>query len=115
MKLSEFEQARIKILMGSFLAERRPPPEMREKVDLDYRIEKQSVVIFEIRALWNDPDEKIEEPVAKVTYMKNKNSWKVYWQRADLKWHSYDPAPIVDTFDEFLKLVNEDECACFWG
>ena len=46
---------------------------------------------------------------------KRKTSWKTYWMRADLKWHSYPPAPHVLNIDEFLALVAEDKHACFFG
>lgn len=35
--------------------------------------------------------------------------------RADLKWHSYPPAPVVGTVEKFLSLVAEDKHACFFG
>jgi hypothetical protein len=41
--------------------------------------------------------------------------WKVYWQRADLKWHGYQPVPAVRTIEEFLRLVDEDPYATFFG
>ena len=75
----------------------------------------QSVEIFEIRPLWNDPRQKIEEAVAKATYVKKQNVWKVYWQRADRRWHRYDPDPEVDTLKAFLGLVDRDEYGCFFG
>ena len=45
----------------------------------------------------------------------DKNIWKVFWQRADLKWHSYEPKPTVKQLTDFLKLVDEDEHHCFKG
>jgi len=45
----------------------------------------------------------------------NKKNWKVYWNRADLKWHSYKPVPEVASLEEFLALVERDEHACFFG
>ncbi|MGH8716972.1 MAG: DUF3024 domain-containing protein [Burkholderiales bacterium] len=33
-------------------------------------------------------------PVAKATYVKAQDVWKVFWQRADLKWHRYDPCSL---------------------
>ena len=38
MPLTEFETARIEAAMSDFLAKRRPPAEIRDKVDLAYRI-----------------------------------------------------------------------------
>ena len=53
--------------------------------------------------------------MAKATYVKKQNVWKVYWQRADLKWHRYDPDPEVPSLQAFLDLVDRDEHACFFG
>ena len=62
MPFTEFETARIEAAMSDFMAKRRPPVEIRDKLDLAYRIEGQSVVIFEIRPFWRDVSETIEGP-----------------------------------------------------
>ena len=41
--------------------------------------------------------------------------WKVYWMRQDQKWHAYPPKLEVNSIEEFLTLVDEDEFACFFG
>jgi spore coat polysaccharide biosynthesis protein SpsF (cytidylyltransferase family) len=115
MALSEFELKKCEKVVGVFVEKRRPPLHVRKQLDLGFRIKGQSVEIFEIRPLWNDPKKKIEEAVAKTTYVKNSKEWNVYWQRADLKWHRYDPNPSVKSLEEFLDLVAKDEYACFFG
>lgn len=115
MALSEFEVKKIEKEVGRFVEKRRPPAHIRPELDLGFRVKDQSVEIFEIRPRWRHPGEKIEQPVAKATYVKTQKLWKVYWQRADLKWHSYDPAPEVDTLQAFLGLVDRDEHGCFFG
>ena len=57
----------------------------------------------------------MEHPVAKATYVKSQAVWKVYWQRADLKWHRYDPEAEVQTLEDFLAVVEKDEFCCFYG
>lgn len=57
----------------------------------------------------------MEHAVAKATYVKSRKLWRVYWQRADLKWHRYDPTPQVARIEQFLALVSEDKYACFFG
>lgn len=101
--------------LDSFIARRRPPTEIRDQVDLSYRIEEQSVVLFEIRPRMMKSSEKFELPIAKATFVRTQSLWRVYWQRADLKWHTYDPTPTVRTLHEFLKLVETDQHGCFWG
>lgn len=53
----------------------RPLPHIRKEVDMSYRQEGQSIEIFEIRPLWNNPDELIEEQIAKATYVKSKKKF----------------------------------------
>lgn len=115
MALSEFEKKRYEKLIGEFVERHRPPPHVRKQVDLGFRLKGQSVEIFEVRPMWRQPDKTIEKPVAKTTYVKTQRVWKVYWQRADLKWHRYDPDPEVDSLEEFLDIVDRDEHACFFG
>ncbi|MDQ6981055.1 MAG: DUF3024 domain-containing protein [Ghiorsea sp.] len=115
MPISEFELKRCKVKLSAFMAKHRPPVHIRAEVDLDYKIENQSVSIFEIRPQWDNPTKKTEIPIAKATYIKKHKLWKVYWHRADLKWHSYEPQPTVKMFEEFLDIVGEDQHACFFG
>ena len=115
MALTEFERKRIDRLAASFIEKRRPPKHIRDQLDFGYRISGQSFELFEIRPFWNDPSEKLEEPVAKATYVRKSNTWKIYWQRQDLRWHRYDPNPEVDSLEDFLAIVDADEYACFWG
>ena len=115
MALSEFETKKIEKEVSAFVERRRPPPHIRPRLDLGFRISGQSVEIFEVRPAWKDPGRKIERPVAKATYVKSRGVWKVYWMRADLKWHSYPPAPTVGSVSRFLSLVEQDKHACFFG
>ena len=115
MALSEFEEARIHKIVSAFVEKHRPSPEIREQMDLSYRLKGQSIEIFEIRPYWNNPLEEIENPVAKMTYVKSKKIWKLFWQRADLKWHGYEPYPLGKTLEECLAVIEKDEYACFWG
>jgi hypothetical protein len=115
MALSEFEQKRYERTMSDFIEKHRPPPHIRAQLDLGYRVSGQSVEIFEIRPRWDNPGEKIEGSVAKATFTKNQGIWKIYWQRADLKWHRYEPFPEAVSLEEFLMVVEKDAYACFFG
>jgi len=61
MALSEFETKKIEKEVSAFVEKRRPPPHIRNEVDIGYRIEGQSVEIFKIRPHWRHPGKKIEE------------------------------------------------------
>lgn len=49
------------------------------------------------------------------TFTKTQQIWKIYWQRSDLRWHSYPPKPQVRTLEEFIAEVDADPHGCFWG
>ena len=115
MALSEIEIKRIERAVSGFMDRKRPPPHIRPKLDLQYRIEGQSLELFEIRPFWADPAQTIEAAVAKATYVKRTGRWKIYWQRADLKWHRYDPDPEVESIEDVLAVVEADQYACFFG
>ncbi|HEU4627467.1 MAG TPA: DUF3024 domain-containing protein [Steroidobacteraceae bacterium] len=116
MALSEFELARVKKALDSFMQTRRPPAHIRPKLDLGSRVSGHSVEIFEIRPVWRgSPGERREYAVAKATFVRTRGVWRVFWKRGDLKWHGYDPAPEVTSIEEFVSLVAEDRHACFFG
>ena len=115
MALSEFEIKRCEKKVDKYIEKRRPPEHIRNKFDLAFRIEGQSVLLFEVREVWNRPGKKIESPFAKATYVKKHTIWKIYWRRADNKWHRYEPDPEVKQIEEFLAVVERDEYGCFWG
>jgi hypothetical protein len=116
MALAEIELARVRKARDAFMQQRRPPPHIRPKLDLGFRVTGQSVEIFEIRPRWRGPaDEKHESPVAKATYARARGVWRVFWQRRGLKWHNYEPKPEVKSVEEFASLVSEDAHACFFG
>ena len=115
MGLDILETADVIEILENYIEEKRPPIELRKQVDLSYKIENQSIIIFEIRSLWNNPKKSIESPIAKTTFVKSKTHWKIFWMRADLKWHNYKPKPFVRTLNKFIELVEQDEYGCFWG
>jgi hypothetical protein len=116
MAFSELEKKRIEKAVEAFIEKRRPQPHLRSQLDLASRVVGQSIEIFEIRPRWRGaPGETMENPVAKATHVRTRKTWHVFWMRADLKWHAYPPAPIVDTVDAFLALVEQDDHGCFFG
>ncbi len=115
MAFSEFEIARYSKQVRTFLETIRPPASARKDLDFGFLMDGQSVEIFEVRPVWDNPEKQIELSVAKATYVKRHNHWKVYWQRADLKWHAYEPQPTVVSLQQFLDLINEDSHCCFWS
>jgi len=115
MALSELELKRCERDITRFMEQRRPPVHIRSELDLGYRIEGESVQIFEIRPDSRDNSVKRETPVAKATYIRSTNRWRIFWMRPDLKWHRYEPNYEVRSLGEFLSVVADDEYGCFFG
>lgn len=113
--LNDIERKRLENAVAAFVLELRPPPHVRPKLDYGFRITGQSVELFEIRPKWDQPELKRESSFAKATYVRSKGTWRVYWMRSDLKWHSYEPASVVPGIEDFLALVRQDPYACFFG
>ncbi len=117
MAFSEEELQTHKIALDAFLEKRRPPEEIRDQVDIAYSdsVDNQSIMILEIRPVFMQPGKKVEMAVAKATFERTSDTWKIYWQRSNMKWVSYEPVPAVGRLEEFLQLVDEDRMGCFWG
>jgi len=113
--MDDLARKRIEKAVAAFITKRRPPVHLRDQVDLAFRFDGRAVEIFEIRPRWNHPEEKVEESIAKTRYIQSRDLWRVYWMRADMKWHAYGPAPEVKTIEAFLRLVDEDAYCCFFG
>ena len=113
MAFSELELARVHRTMAAYIARRRPRPEIREELDIGYSVEGQSVIIHEDRRRYDGS--RILEPVAKATWVKTQKVWKIFWMRADLRWHGYEPLAQVHTLDDVLAGVDADPYGCFWG
>ncbi len=68
MAFNDIERKRIEKALAAYLALRRPPPEIHHQVDLGWRMDDQSVVLFETRQVFNDPTRQIHRPIAKTTF-----------------------------------------------
>jgi hypothetical protein len=112
---SEFEFKKYQLLLEDYIESIRPPIEMRERLDIAYRIEKQSIYIFEVRPEFQNPKSKIEIEVAKATFVRTQNHWNIFWMRSDLKWHGYEPDLFVDSLEEVIETIKSDDYGCFWG
>lgn len=115
MAFTSEEKRKIETQIQAFLARKRPPADIRHLVDLNCSIKGQSILITEVRPHPVHPEEKIYPAVAKATYLKSRRIWKIYWQRASLKWESYPPCPVVGDLDLFFTEVEKDRAGCFFG
>ena len=115
MAFTELELARCERELQVFMKRRRPPVHIRDQLDHGYKINGQSVELFDIRPDWRDKTQKMERAFAKATFVRSQNVWRVYWQMRDLKWHGYEPHLEVNSLARFLEVVHKDEHCCFFG
>lgn len=113
MALTELEIRRTGKVMNDFVNRKRPPMHVRDQVDFKWKLEGQSVYLVEIRRLMDG--ELNERSFAKATWIRTQAVWKIYWQRADLKWHSYEPVAAAKSIQGFCDAVEADPYGCFWG
>lgn len=114
MAFSEIELHKIKKVIGSF-CEKRSPAHIRDQLRVEYKIQNQDIIISEIRPQWNDPKKQVESPFAKLKFVRSRNHWKLYWHRADMKWHIYEPLDSSKDLSELANEIDTDQYGCFFG
>jgi len=114
MAFAELELKRIEKIVGGF-CRRRTLPQFAHELRIDYRIEGQSVVVYEDRPDWRDETKRMHNPFAKLRYVRTTGLWTLYWMRADLKWHAYTPASPSADLAKLIDVVDEDAYCAFFG
>lgn len=103
------------VIEQMFWSRRRPPLHLREKMREGQRFAGHSIELFFVRPAYNDQGRHIEESIAKITFVRNRGVWRLFWKRADLKWHGYQPRPEADSLAAALRIIDEDTYNCFFG
>jgi hypothetical protein len=114
MSFSEIELARVDKVVGG-LCRKRNRPELRDQLSLEYRVSRQDVVVFERRPRWDGRRGHTEHPVAKVKFIRKQGEWRLFWMRADLKWHAYPPLARSGQLERLVAEIDRDPHACFFG
>lgn len=102
-------------LESCFWERRRPPVHLRDKIREGQRFTDQSIELFFVRPAFQRPGEFTEDSVAKVTYVRSTKAWRIFWKRADGKWHRYEPCPQTKSLAAALAVIHEDSYRCFFG
>jgi hypothetical protein len=89
--------------------------EIHNQLDFRADIVGSDLIIVEVRPAYNDPSRTIHHPVAKVKWIGTRKVWRLYWMRADLKWHTYSPKPEAVRISTILSEVDRDPHGCFFG
>ncbi|MDD9340349.1 MAG: DUF3024 domain-containing protein [Providencia heimbachae] len=111
MALNDIEVAQIKRCMEFFMEKRRPAPFIRDEIDLIYEIQDQSVIIKEIRHVMGRT---IEGSIAKITFNRKQNSWKLFALNQKGEWQGV-LNDLIPSFSEAIKIVEDDVTCCFFG
>lgn len=106
----------MKVLEDCFWTRRRPPLHLRDKVREGQRFgDPRTIELFLVRPAFQRPGEQVEEPIARVQHLPRLRVWRIFWKRADGKWHRYKLCPEVESLREALRVIDEDAHCCFFG
>ena len=114
MAFTELERARIDKAVGG-LCRRRTPPKAKIDVSMEYKITGHDVTLFERRPCWDCTPGYTEEGVAKLKFTRSTGKWRLLWQRADLKWHAYEPRSSRGDLSQLVAEIGKDPFGCFFG
>ena len=115
MALTDDELALVDVTVGTRVARRQPPEHLRDQLRLEVEIDGHRVRIWEIRPLWTDPTQTVMSGVARFTYTRSRDEWKLYWKRRDGKWHPWNPEENTGPLKKLVRIVDEDRHGAFWG
>jgi hypothetical protein len=114
MAFSEIELKRIDRSVGEF-CRRHTHPQHAHELRFVYRIEGHAVSIYEERPPWRGSGSWTSHGIARFRFYRSRGEWLLYWMRADLKWHRYEPAPATPDLQTLVKVVEDDEYCAFLG
>ncbi len=96
-------------------AERKIPPEMREKIRLSWELQGNTVTLYEERPVTNSPDAWGKLAVARFRSNPERTGWTLYCAGAEGKWHEYEDAGPAGSIDALIEEVDADPTRIFWG
>jgi hypothetical protein len=112
MAVNDVTHNSIKKEVELFVESIRPPPRVRDRQDITFRIKSQTVEIAEECFVWHGRSgEKKQRKFARLTYAQSHDMWKLYRMRSNRKWDLYSQAP---TLTAALNLVKVDTHRCFY-
>ncbi|QII37859.1 DUF3024 domain-containing protein [Rouxiella badensis] len=113
MAFNDLEFHAVKKEVEVFVESIRPPVHIRDGLDIVFTIDDQSIEIGQKRPVWRgEPGEFSVLASVKITYVRTRSEWELYWMRASERWKLYQT---VDTLTEALEMVRIDEHCCFFG
>ena len=114
MAFKDIDRHKIKKAVGG-LCEKKTPAHLKDKLQFEYEIDGQNVIIYEVREIWRRAGEFTKMPIAKLTYVSSRRIWKLYWKRASGKWEKYEPKETAEDLKSLVQEIQKDEFGCFFG
>ena len=92
------------------------PESARSQLEICWRIEGNTIILYEHRARVGRIDEWHDKNVARFSYVSTRDVWRLFHQMSDLKWHAYWGEPKEATqFSALFEEVKRDPTHIFWG
>ena len=105
----------IKTMMNAYINSHRPPAYIRAQLDIGWRMENQTLILYEIRPDWTKPSEICHIEYAKAVWVERQQEWHIYWLLSNMKWLRYEGLESTVNLQRFLIEVEEDPKGCFHG
>ena len=114
MPFSEFTINLIETKLTEY-CERRIPIDIRDQVNLTFKIIRDKVTLIETRPYFRNPSIWTENPVAQFRFDNETKKWTLYCMDRNSRWHLYDLIKPSADFDDMLKALDDDRTGIFWG
>ena len=114
MSLSEFTKKLIETKLTEY-CERRIPIDIRNQVNLTFKIIRDKITLIETRPYFKDPSIWTENPVAQFRLDNETKKWTLYCMDRNSRWQLYDLIKPSADFDDMLKALDNDKTGIFWG
>lgn len=89
------------------------PERMADKIKNVAEKSGNSYILYETRPAWDGSTKPWTKfSVAKMTFVKISDKWKLYWMRASGRWELYKE---YKSFNNVLNAIEKDKFGCFWG
>ena len=105
----------LQVIEEVFWSRRRPPLHLRDQVREGQRFTGRAIELFLMRPAFNRPGEHVEESIARLQHLPRLRVWRIFWKRADGRWHRYQPVPDAPSLAKTLRVLDEDPNGCFFG
>jgi hypothetical protein len=114
MAFSPDELAQISDILDPW-CEERVPIMVRDKLVLQYRVERHDVVLFEKRPAFRRPGEWTETFVAKFRFNRKTGLWSLLCRDRRMRWRRYDLVEPARDLEGLVQEVGRDPTGIFWG